>query len=103
MTESRIQPGDPGLEKKLQQEIEGEVHFDAFTRGLFSTDASHYQVEPLGVVFPATVEDIRSVLEIAQAEKVPVLPRGAGTSQCGQTVGRAIVVDVTRHLNQRGG
>ena len=103
MTASDIQPGDPGLEKKLRHVVKGEVRFDAFTRGIFSTDASHYQVEPLGVVFPATAEDIQAVMEVAQEENVPVLPRGAGTSQCGQTVGRAIVVDVSRHLNQIGG
>ena len=103
MAASDIQPGDPGLEKKLRHAVEGEVRFDAFTRGIFSTDASHYQVEPLGVVFPATAEDIQVVMEVAREENVPVLPRGAGTSQCGQTVGRAIVVDVSRHLNQIGG
>ena len=84
MAASHIQPGDPGLEKKLRNVVEGQVHFDAFTRGIFSTDASHYQVEPLGVVFPATAEDIQAVMEVAQEENVPVLPRGAGTSQCGQ-------------------
>jgi len=103
MAASDIQPGDPGLEKKLRHVVKGEVRFDAFTRGIFSTDASHYQVEPLGVVFPATAEDIQVVMEVAREENVPVLPRGAGTSQCGQTVGRAIVVDVSRHLNQIGG
>jgi len=103
MAASDIQPGDPGLEKKLRHAVEGEVRFDAFTRGIFSTDASHYQVEPLGVVFPATAKDIQAVMEVAREENVPVLPRGAGTSQCGQTVGRAIVVDVSRHLNQIGG
>ena len=103
MAASDIQPGDPGLEKKLRHVVKGEVRFDAFTRGIFSTDASHYQIEPLGVVFPATAEDIQVVMEVAREENVPVLPRGAGTSQCGQTVGRAIVVDVSRHLNQIGG
>ena len=103
MAASDIQPGDPGLEKKLRHVVKGEVRFDAFTRGIFSTDASHYQVEPLGVVFPATAEDIQVVMEVAREENVPVLPRGAGTSQCGQTVGRALVVDVSRHLNQIGG
>ena len=103
MAASDIQPGDPGLEKKLRHAVEGEVRFDAFTRGIFSTDASHYQVEPLGVVFPATAKDIQAVMEVAREENVPVLPRGAGTSHTGQTVGRAIVVDVSRHLNQIGG
>jgi FAD/FMN-containing dehydrogenase/Fe-S oxidoreductase len=95
-------PGDPGLETKLRRAVQGEVRFDAFTRGLFSTDASHYQVEPLGVVFPETVADVQAVMEVARTEGVPVLPRGGGTSQCGQTVGRAVVVDVSRNLKDIG-
>jgi FAD/FMN-containing dehydrogenase/Fe-S oxidoreductase len=90
--------GDPALERKLREAVRGEVRFDAFTRGLYSTDASHYQIEPLGVVFPRTAEDVEAVMAVAREEGVPVLPRGGGTSQCGQTVGRAIVVDVSRHL-----
>lgn len=102
MTETRLAPGDPGLARRLERALEGEVRFDAFTRALYSTDASHYQIEPLGVVFPRSPEDVEAVMEIARAEGVPVLPRGAGTSQCGQTVGRAVVVDTSRHLTGIG-
>ena len=98
MTQTRTAPGDPGLARRLERALEGEVRFDAFTRGLYSTDASHYQVEPLGVVFPRSTRDVEAILEIARDEGVPVLPRGGGTSQCGQTVGRAVVVDTSRHL-----
>ncbi|HSH74909.1 MAG TPA: FAD-binding and (Fe-S)-binding domain-containing protein, partial [Longimicrobiales bacterium] len=98
MMKTRVDPGDPGLARKLERALEGEVRFDAFTRGLYSTDASHYQIEPLGVVFPRSARDVEAVLEVARAEGVPVLPRGGGTSQCGQTVGRAIVIDTSRHL-----
>jgi len=91
-------PGDPALEARLRHAVEGEVRFDVFTRGLYATDASHYQVEPLGVVFPKSTADVEAVLEVARDAGAPVLPRGAGTSQCGQTVGRAVVVDVSRHL-----
>ena len=91
-------PGDAGLERKLRGAIRGEVRFDAFTRGLYSTDASHYQIEPLGVVFPRSAEDVEAIMTVAREEGAPVLPRGGGTSQCGQTVGRAIIVDVSRHL-----
>ncbi len=91
-------PGDPALEARLRRAVRGEVRFDAFTRGLYATDASHYQIEPLGVVFPETTEDVEAIMGVAREEGVPVLPRGAGTSQCGQTVGRAVVVDVSRHL-----
>lgn len=102
MAATRVAPGDPALERALTQAVQGEVRFDALTRGLYSTDASHYQIEPLGVVFPRTVADVQAVLEIARDRGTPVLPRGGGTSQCGQTIGRAIILDTHRHLNHVG-
>ncbi len=90
--------GDPALAGELRRAIRGEVLFDAFSRGRYSTDASIYQIEPIGVVVPKTREDVLRVIEIAAARGLPVLPRGGGTSQCGQTVGEAIVVDVSKHL-----
>jgi FAD/FMN-containing dehydrogenase/Fe-S oxidoreductase len=89
-----------GLARRLSREIEGEVLFDAFSRGRYSTDASIYQIEPLGVVIPRTRDGIEAAIAIAREEGVPVLPRGGGTSQCGQTVNRALVVDTSRHLNR---
>lgn len=80
--------------------MEGDVRFDALTRGLYATDASIYQVEPLGVVLPRSTDDVDAAMAVAREEGVPVLPRGAGTSQCGQTVGRAVVIDTSRHLNR---
>ena len=91
--------GDSALAARLRRETEGHVLFDPFSRGRYSTDASHYQIEPIGVVVPKTAQDIHSVLQIAADEGVPVLPRGGGTSQCGQTVGEALVVDVSKHFN----
>ncbi len=91
--------GDSALAARLRRETEGYVLFDAFSRGRYSTDASHYQIEPIGVVVPKTAADIHSALQIAADEGVPVLPRGGGTSQCGQTVGEALVVDVSKHFN----
>src|SRR5712671_5581121 len=88
-----------GLEARLKRELRGEVLFDAFTRGRYSTDASIYQIEPLGVVVPRDREDVAAALTIAREEGVPVLPRGGGTSQCGQTVGRALVVDCSKHMD----
>ena len=102
MSETRVAPGDPTLCARLHQALEGEVRFDAFTRGLYATDASHYQIEPLGVVFPRSVCDVEAVMEVAREMGVPILPRGGGTSQCGQTVGRAVVVDTSRHLTEIG-
>ncbi|MCG8546665.1 MAG: FAD-binding oxidoreductase, partial [Alphaproteobacteria bacterium] len=92
--------GDSTLAARLRGEIEGAVLFDPFSRGRYSTDASHYQIEPIGVVVPRTEQDILRVIQIAAEEGVPVLPRGGGTSQCGQTVGEALVVDVSKHFDQ---
>jgi FAD/FMN-containing dehydrogenase/Fe-S oxidoreductase len=99
-TQSDAPIGDSALANRLRREIAGEVLFDPFSRGRYSTDASIYQIEPIGVVLPRDTEDIRRCMQIAAEAGVPVLPRGAGTSQCGQTVGRALVVDVSKHLNQ---
>ncbi len=86
------------LAARLAAEIEGEVLFDAASRGRYSTDASIYQVEPIGVVVPKTEREVEIALAIARDEGVPILPRGGGTSQCGQTVGRALVIDNSKHL-----
>jgi FAD/FMN-containing dehydrogenase/Fe-S oxidoreductase len=91
---------DGVLKRRLDAAIEGEVLFDRFSRGRYATDASVYQMMPLGVVVPKSFADVEAVLSIAREEGVPVLPRGGGTSQCGQTVNRAIVIDFTRHLNR---
>jgi len=88
------------LAQKLRREIEGEVLFDVYSRGRYSTDASIYQIEPIGVVIPKTERDAQIALQIALEECIPVLPRGGGTSQCGQTVGAALVIDSSKHLNQ---
>jgi FAD/FMN-containing dehydrogenase/Fe-S oxidoreductase len=84
----------------LRREIEGAVLFDAASRGRYATDASIYQIEPIGVVVPRTEEDALAALAIGLEEGVPVLARGAGSSQCGQTVGAALVIDHSKHLNQ---
>jgi hypothetical protein len=94
---SRI--GDSALAERLRRELKGEVLFDAFSRGRYSTDASIYQIEPIGVVAPRDEQDVQIALQIAADEGIPVLPRGGGTSQCGQTVGEALVMDCSRHLN----
>ncbi len=100
MAKRAFEPGDPGLATRLGRAVVGEVLFDPFSRGRYSTDSSIYQIEPLGVVVPRGAEDIDAVLDVAREAGVPVLPRGGGTSQCGQTVGRAIVVDVSKHLDR---
>jgi len=92
--------GDSALAARLTSEIEGEVLFDAFSRGRYSTDASIYQIEPIGVIVPKTGEDVTRTIQIANDEGLPILARGGGTSQCGQTVGEALVIDVSKHLNR---
>ena len=92
-------PASP-LARRLKRETQGEVLFDAYSRGRYSTDASIYQIEPVGVVIPKTESDAQIALQIAREEGVAVLPRGGGTSQCGQTVGAALVIDSSKHLNQ---
>ena len=88
------------LERRLRAETQGEVLFDAAARGRYATDASIYQILPVGVLVPSTEQDIRAALAIARELKVPVLPRGAGTSQCGQSVGAALVLDNSKHFRQ---
>jgi FAD/FMN-containing dehydrogenase/Fe-S oxidoreductase len=97
---ARVRPGESRLAERLKKALRGEVLFDAATRGRYSTDASIYQIEPIGVVVPAHVDDVGAALTIAKEEGVPVLPRGAGTSQCGQTVGRCLVIDTSKHLTR---
>ena len=90
----------PGLERRLNAEVAGEVLFDRFTRGRYATDASHYQMMPVGVVIPRDVAAAERAIAIARAEGISVLPRGGGTSQCGQTVNQSLVVDCSRHLTR---
>lgn len=86
--------------RRLQQELQGEVLSDSFSRGRYSTDASIYQLFPLGVVIPASEQDVEIAAQIASEEGVPVLPRGGGTSQNGQAIGEALMIDTTRNLNR---
>jgi len=86
------------LERELRRVVEGDVRFDPYSRLLYSTDASMYQVEPIGVVIPRHAGDVQAVLELANRENVAVLPRGGGTSLTGQTVNRAVVMDFSRWM-----
>src|SRR5260221_1985734 len=92
--------GDSALARRLARAIEGEVLFDAASRGRYSTDASIYQIDPVGVVVPKTERDARTALQIAAEEGVPILARGAGSSQCGQAVGAALVIDNSKYLDR---
>jgi FAD/FMN-containing dehydrogenase/Fe-S oxidoreductase len=88
----------PGLERRLKAERAGEILFDRASRGRYATDASHYQIMPLGVVVPRTMVEAERAIAIARAEGVAVTPRGGGTSQSGQTINETLVVDCSKHL-----
>src|SRR3977135_516793 len=90
----------PGLERRLKAQLTGEGRFDAFPRGRYATDASHYQIMPLGVVAPRSIAEAELALALARAEGVSVLPRGGGTSQSGQTVNSSLVIDCSRYLDR---
>ena len=94
-----MQPGlQAQLAARLRRETKGEVLFSRADRGRYATDASIYQIEPVGVLVPRTIEDVATAMAIARESGVPVLPRGGGTSQCGQTVNRALVLDCSKYL-----
>jgi FAD/FMN-containing dehydrogenase/Fe-S oxidoreductase len=84
----------------LQQRVTGDLRSDSYSLTLYSTDASIYQVKPYGVLIPRTVEDVHAAVEAAAKYKVPILPRTAGSSLAGQAVNEALVIDMTRHLDQ---
>ena len=88
------------LRRELEAAVDGEVRFDKVSRALYSTDASVYQIEPLGVVIPRSVEAVVRAVEVAARHEVPITPRGGGTSQAGQSIGAGLVLDTSKHLNR---
>ncbi|MBA3772528.1 MAG: FAD-binding protein [Ramlibacter sp.] len=88
------------LARRLAAETQGEVLFSAADRGRYATDASIYQVVPTGVFVPGDSADVKLALDICRDLKVPIVARGAGTSQCGQTVGAGLVIDHSRHVRK---
>jgi len=88
------------LARRLKAETDGDVLFDAFSRGRYATDASHYQMMPLGAFVPRSMDDAAHALAIAREEGVPVTARGGGTSQCGQTINKGLVIDSSKHLRK---
>ncbi|HWV25429.1 MAG TPA: FAD-linked oxidase C-terminal domain-containing protein, partial [Thermomicrobiales bacterium] len=88
------------LEAELKARIHGEVRFDRVSRMLYATDASNYQIDPVGVVIPRSMDDVIGAIELAASHSVPVLPRGGGSSLAGQSVGAALVIDTSKYLNK---
>ena len=89
------------LARRLARETRGEVLFDAASRGRYATDASIYQIMPIGVFVPTCADDIAAAIAIARELNAPLLPRGGGSSQCGQTTGAALVIDTSKHFRNR--
>ena len=89
-----------GLRLELQNQIDGEVRFDRVTRSLYSTDASVYQIEPLGVVVPRTRDDVIRTVQIAARHGSSITARGGGTSQAGQAIGAGLQLDTSKYFNK---
>ncbi|MFJ8471117.1 FAD-binding and (Fe-S)-binding domain-containing protein [Kitasatospora sp. NPDC094011] len=98
--DDRPAPDTRALEQRLRRDLDGEVRFDDYTRHLYSRDASMYAITPVGVVLPRHEEDVQAAVAAAAEHGVPLVPRGAGTSLAGQTVGPGLVLDLSRHLNR---
>jgi FAD/FMN-containing dehydrogenase/Fe-S oxidoreductase len=90
----------PAMVEDLEGLIAGDVRFDDYSRQLYATDASAYEMTPVGVVFPTSTDDVAAVVEYCADREVPVLPRGGGTSLAGQTVNEAVVLDFSRHMTE---
>src|SRR5688500_10127885 len=90
----------PGLHRRLKAELTGDIMFDRFSRGRYATDASHFQIMPVGVVAPRTIDEANRAIAIAREEGVAVTPRGGGTSQCGQTINSSLIVDCSKYLDK---
>ncbi len=100
MAQDRSQFDTRPLEAELAEALDGDVRFDPMTRLLYSTDASSYQIEPIGVVLPKHADDVVAAHTIAAKHGIPLLPRGGGSSLAGQTVGCALVLDLSRYMNR---
>src|SRR5207302_5240776 len=88
------------LERDLAREIVGDLRFDRVSRALYSTDASVYQIEPLGIVIPRTADDAVATVKMARRHAVSITARGGGTSQAGQAVGAGLQLDTAKYLNR---
>src|SRR6266540_658965 len=89
----------PDFINELRKHFTGDIRLDLASRVLYSTDASIYQIEPQGIAIPKTQEDLQAAVELAANYKIPVLPRGAGTSLAGQAIGDALILDCSRWLD----
>ena len=84
----------------LQSKIKGEILTDDYSLGMYSTDASFYQLMPLAIVLPMDEADVKAAVKFANDHHLKILPRGGGTSLAGQTVGEALIIDFSKYMNQ---
>lgn len=89
----------PALVDDLRDRVDGDVQFDSYTRQLYATDASVYEVAPIGVVFPQSTDDVASTVTYCAEREISVLPRGGGTSLAGQAANEACLLDFTRYMD----
>jgi len=88
------------ISKEIRSKVSGKTLFDEFSRGRYSTDASVYQIKPIGVILPKDTNDVLNIMDYSQRNSIPLLARGGGSSQCGQTVGESVVLDYSKHQNK---
>ncbi|MEK7328308.1 MAG: FAD-binding oxidoreductase, partial [Chloroflexota bacterium] len=88
------------FEFELTRRFAGDLRFDPYSRLLYATDASSYQIEPIGVGFPRNFDDVQYAVEVCAKHRVPLLARGGGSSLAGQAVGHALILDFSKHLNR---
>src|SRR6266699_3713868 len=97
-------PPDPTERERIRDDltqiVRGDVLFDDLNRGLYSTDASLFQIEPLGVVAPADEADVQAVVTFAAERKLALIPRGAGTGLAGEALGEGLILDLSRHFRR---
>src|SRR5512143_3646257 len=95
------QPMDrDALRRDLEAQVDGEVRFDKVSRALYSTDASVYQIEPVGVLVPRSRDDVIRAVQICRKHGCPITMRGGGTSQAGQAIGEGLQIDTSKYLNR---
>ena len=92
--------GYSALERELADTVDGEVRFDIGSRALYATDGSNYRQVPIGVVIPRTIDAVIATVAACRRHGAPVLPRGGGTSLCGQCCNTAVVMDFSKYMNR---
>ena len=95
---------DPAQRERVRDDLRGIVRgdllFDELSRTLYSTDASIFQIEPLGVIAPRDEEDLQAIVKYAASQKIPLVARGAGTGLAGEALGDGLILDLSRHFRE---